>query len=92
MDKSQRDVNLVDWIQDTVDRTATNIEGVHRSIAEIPLDVMRSTGLFVQTAEDVGDLQARSIGTAYDIVRDVNRRVFGLASDILGPPDDAVAE
>jgi hypothetical protein len=76
------------WLEDTVDRTATSIEEIHKSIAEIPLDVMRRSTFYAQTAEDVSDLHERSIGVVYDTVRDVNRRIFGLASHLLRPQDD----
>jgi len=77
--------NLADTIQETVDRAATGIEEIHRSIAEVPLDVMRRTGLFEQTADDIGDLQERSIGAVYDAVRSINRSVVGFASELLRP-------
>ena len=83
MHQQHPEENLAEWIQDTVDRTATSIEGIHKAIAAIPLDVMRSSGFFEQTAEDVLELQDRSISAVYETVRDVNRRVVGLASDLL---------
>jgi hypothetical protein len=85
MTQHHPDANLAGWIQQTVDRTATSIEGIHKSIAAIPLDVMRQSGLFEQTANDVSDLQDRSISAVYQTVRDVNRRVLGLASELLRP-------
>jgi hypothetical protein len=77
------DVNLAGWIGDTVDRMATSVEAIHKSIAEIPLDFLRQNGLFEKTTEDVGDLQDRSLSAIYETVRDVNRRFAGLASDLL---------
>lgn len=85
MTEQQAETNLAEWIQQTVDRTATTIEEIHKSIASIPLDVMRSSGFFEQTADDVSDLQDRSLTAVYDTVRDVNRRISGLASDLLRP-------
>ncbi len=85
MTPQRAEANLAEWIQETVDRTATSIEGIHKSIAAIPLDVMRHSGFFEQTADDVRDLQDRSISAVYETVRDVNRRVVGLASDLLRP-------
>ena len=84
--------SLGDWIHDLVDRSATRIEQLHKSIAEIPLDVMRRSELFEETADDLIDLQERSIGTVYGAVREVNRRVAELTSDLLRPssPDTDV--
>ena len=70
MAQQHPEANLADWIQETVDRTATSVEGIHKAIAAIPLDVMRHTGFFEQTADDVSDLQDRSISAVYETVRD----------------------
>jgi hypothetical protein len=83
MSELNADVNLAGWIGDTIDRTATSVEAIHKSIAEIPLDFLRQNGLFEKTTEDVGDLQDRSLSAIYETVRDVNRRFAGLASDLL---------
>jgi len=85
MTQQHPEASLTEWIQETVDRTATSIEEIHKSIAAIPLDVMRHSGFFEQTADDVSELQDRSISAVYETVRDVNRRVAGLASELLRP-------
>jgi hypothetical protein len=87
MTQQQPQETLTEWVQDTVDRTTSRIEEIHRSIATIPLDIMRETGFLAQLADDVADLQERSIHAVYTTVRDVNRRVTGLAADLLEPPD-----
>ena len=86
MTEQHLDESLADRIQETIDRTATSIEEIHKSIAEIPLDLMRSAGVLEQTTEDMSDLQERSIAAVYDVIRDANCRVMGLASDLLRPP------
>ena len=86
MTNEHREASLIDRIQETVERTATNVEEIHKAIAEAPLDVMRHSGLFEQTSDDVSELQERAIGAVYDAVRDISRRVTGLASDLLQPP------
>jgi hypothetical protein len=75
----------VSWVEETIHLTTTAIEEIHKSIAEVPLEVMRRSGLFEKTADDVGELQERSISAVYGAVRDVNRRICGLASDLLDP-------
>ncbi len=85
MTKSSSELNLARWVQDTIDWTTTSIEGIHRAIATIPLDVMRQSGFLEQTANDVDALQDRSISAVYDTVRDINRRFGDLASDLLRP-------
>jgi hypothetical protein len=83
MSEHRAEENLAGWVGETIARTATSIEAIHKSIAEIPLDLLRQSGVFEQTADDVSDLQDRSISAIYDTVRDVNRRFSGLASDFL---------
>lgn len=80
-----RDETLTDRIQGAVDLGATRIEEIHRSIADLPLDIMERTGLFEQTAAAVRLLQDSSIGAVYDVIRNVNRRIGELASDLLYP-------
>jgi hypothetical protein len=85
MTRKTRDETLTDWIQAAVDRGATSIEEIHKAIADLPLDVMERNGLFEQTAAEVRKLQDQSIGAVYDVIRDVNRRIGELASDLLYP-------
>ena len=78
---------LTTQLQDTVDRGVTGVEGIHRSIANLPLEVMERNGLLAATAADVREIQDRSIGAVYDVIRDVNRRIGELASELLDGQD-----
>ena len=71
------------WIQQAVDRGATSVEEIHKAIADLPFEVLERNGLFEETAAQVREVQARSIGAVYDTIREVNRRVGELASDLL---------
>lgn len=75
----------LDWLGEAVERTATSVEQLHRSIAGAPLELMQKSGFFEQTAQEISDVQERSIGFTYDLVRDVNRQVTRLLSDLLAP-------
>lgn len=86
-----RDETLTAWIKDAVDKGAASVEEIHKSIADLPLEVMERNGLFEQTAAEVRKLQDQSIGAVYDLIRDVNQRVAELASDLLSQ-GDAVRE
>jgi len=83
MTVSHHDQTLTSFIQDAVDRGATTVEEIHKAIAELPLDVLEQNGLFEKTAAEVREVQERSIGAVYGLIRDVNRRVGELASDLL---------
>lgn len=74
----ERVARRASWADETIDLTTTAIEEIHKSIAEVPLEVMRRSGFFEKTADDVGELQERSISAVYGAVRDVNRRICGL--------------
>jgi hypothetical protein len=92
MTETHHDQKLTSWIQEAVDHGATTVEEIHRAIAELPLDVLQRNGLFEQTAAEVREIQDRSIGAVYDVIRDVNRRIGELASDLLEGPGRVEAE
>ncbi|MDJ0788880.1 MAG: hypothetical protein QNK05_18890 [Myxococcota bacterium] len=79
----QHDQTLTEWIQQAVERGATSVEEIHKEIADLPFEVLERNGLFERTAAEVRDVQDRSIGAVYDVIRGVNRRVGELASDLL---------
>ena len=83
MSQPPPDTTLTTWIQDAMDRGATTVEEIHKAVAELPLDVLEQNGLFERTAAEVREVQDRSIGAVYDLIRDVNRRVGELATDLL---------
>ncbi len=85
MADGQRDQTLTTWIEEHVDRGATSVEEIHKAIADLPLDVLERNGLLERTAAEVREVQDRSIGAVYDVIRDVNRRVGELASNLLQP-------
>ena len=80
----EREETLIDRIQEAAERGTTRVEEIHRSIAQLPLEVLERNGWFGQTARQIREVEERSIGAVYDTIRDVNRRVIGLASDLLG--------
>jgi hypothetical protein len=75
--------SLTDVIEKAIDKGATTAEKIHQSIAELPLKLMEESELLRKPAEGVRRLQARTIGAFYDLVRDTNRRVARLMSDLL---------
>jgi hypothetical protein len=79
-----RNQTLSGWIEETVDRTATTAEGIHRAIADLPLEILDRNGLFVKTVADVRRIQDRSIEAIYDTVRQVNHGVGELTAGLVG--------
>jgi hypothetical protein len=73
--------SLVTRIHDVVDDVATRVEGLHRSVADFPLEVLGTTITPLEQALDqVRSAQARSIGAVYELIRSVNGRVRRLTA------------
>lgn len=75
---------LKDLVQEVVDKGATTVEDVHKAIAALPLDVLESVEGLEETAGSVKEIQQKSIGGVYDIIRRVNDKVAEIAEEIIG--------
>ena len=78
--------SLTEVIEEAVDKGATTVEEIHRSIADLPLKLLEENERLREPAREVRRLQDRAIGALYDLVRDINRRVARLVSDLLHGP------
>lgn len=67
----------------TIDKGATTVEEIHKSIAGLPLRIMEENDLLRAPAKEIRRFQERAIGAIYDVVRDVNQKVGALATDLL---------
>lgn len=79
---------LKDLVQEVVDKGATSVEDVHKAIAALPLEVLESIESLEEPAKNVKDIQQKTIGGVYDIIRKVNNKVSELASDIIDKVED----
>jgi hypothetical protein len=79
--------SLTELIEEAVDKGATTAEEIHKSVAEFPLKLMEESELLREQAKGVRRLQEQAIGAFYDLVRDTNRRVARLTSDLLRAAD-----
>lgn len=84
MGKKQQ--SLADLVHDAIDRGASTVEEIHRSIAALPLSVLERVELLQVPLEGVRKVQEESIGAVYDTIRRINAEVRRLASEILGMP------
>ena len=73
-------------VQQTIDDGADTVEEIHRSIANMPLDVLERLDVFKETVKDVRKVQDTSIGAIYALIHKVNREVGKLAAEMLGRP------
>ena len=74
---------LVGFVQNAIDRGATTVEEIHKSIADLPLRVLEESDLLKEPAKDARRLQDHTIGKIYDVIRQVNEQVGTYASELL---------
>jgi hypothetical protein len=70
-------------IQDSIDKGATTVEEIHRSIADLPLKILEGSERLRRPAREVRHVQDRTIGAIYDLIRKVNEEVGAVAGDLL---------
>jgi len=70
-------------IQDAIDKGATTVEEIHKSIADLPLKMLEDSELLRGPAKKVRRVQDHAIGAIYDVIRKVNEEVGTLAGDLL---------
>ena len=76
------DPDLTRMVEQVIDKGASTAEEIHRAVGELPISVLESLGM-KDTAHDVKNIQDRSIGAIYKMIRNVNHQVADLASDLL---------
>jgi hypothetical protein len=82
-EKSTDMAALAKLIQDAIDKGARTIEEIHKSIADLPLSMFEGSQLLREPAKKMVRVQDHTIGAIYDLIRDINRRVGTLASELL---------
>jgi hypothetical protein len=70
-------------IQEAIDKGATTVEEIHKSIVDLPLKMLEESDLLRGPAKEVRRVQDRTIGAIYDVIREVNQQVGTLASELL---------
>jgi hypothetical protein len=70
-------------VQEAIDKGATTVEEIHTSIADLSLEVLEESDVLKGPVKEVRRMQDHSIGAIYDLIRDINRRVGSLASELL---------
>jgi len=75
-------------VKQAIEMGATNVEQIHQSIAKMPLKYLEKIERIESAAKKVGDIQEKTIGYVYDLIRRVNNRVDGVAKDLLKKTGD----
>ena len=73
----------VRFITDAIEKGATTVEDVHKSIAQLPLKVLEESDLLRGPAKEVRRIQDHTIGVIYDLIRYINGQVGTLATKLL---------
>jgi alpha-D-ribose 1-methylphosphonate 5-triphosphate synthase subunit PhnL len=74
---------LVKLIQDSIDKGATTVEEIHKSIGDLPLKILEGSKLLKGPAKEVRQVRDHTIGAMYDLIRKINEEVGTLASERL---------
>jgi hypothetical protein len=75
--------NLKDLVQEAIDKGATTVEEVHQSVASKPLELLEQMVPEKTPAKDIDAFQQKSIGSVYDMIRQVNQAVGEIAGSLL---------
>jgi hypothetical protein len=82
-DRSGERKALARFVQDAIDKGATTVEDIHKSIADLPLKMLEESELLRGPAREVRRLQDHTIGAVYDLIRGINDQVGSLAAELL---------
>jgi hypothetical protein len=74
---------LAQFIEEAIEKGATTVEDVHKSIADLPLKILEESELLRGPAKEVRRVQDHTIGAIYDLIRHINQQVGTLASELL---------
>lgn len=75
--------NLKDLVQEAIDKGATTVEEVHLSVASKPLELLEQMVPEKTPAKDIEAFQQKTIGSVYDMIRQVNQAVGEIAGSLL---------
>ena len=79
---------LKDLVQQAIDKGATSVEQIHKTIAELPLAVLEKQGLLDVDSDKRDELWDKSFGQVYEAIRRVNQEVGELASSAFEAIED----
>ena len=73
-------IGLRDLVINAVEKGSTPIEGIHKSIANLPFQALSKIGPLEAPATGLGEAMEESIGKAYDMTRNMFTQ-FGEITD-----------
>lgn len=81
---------LKDLVQQAIDKGATSVEQIHKTIAALPLAVLEKQGLLDLDSDKRDELWDKSFGQVYDAIRRVNQEVGELATSAFEAIEDQI--
>lgn len=80
---SARGSELASSIEDAIDKGATSVEKIHKSILDLPLRMLEENEVLRGPAKEVRRVQDRVIAAVYDAIRGINHQVGTLVAKLL---------
>jgi DNA invertase Pin-like site-specific DNA recombinase len=74
---------LITMIRELIEKGATNVEDVHKAIAEMPLKRLAKIEGLRGPIKKLNRMQDRSIGAIYDLIRDINDLIAKYARELI---------
>lgn len=68
-------------VHDVIDDVTTTAAEIHKSVADVPLQVLGEITPFKDTLEDVKVTQDRTIDAVYGLIRSINAQVRRLTTN-----------
>lgn len=75
--------DLQELVQDAIDKGATSVEEVHRTIAGMPFEQLSKIAILESPSQKARDFTDQSIGAVYDSIRTLNQRAGKIARELL---------
>lgn len=79
---------LKDMVQMAVDKGATTVEQIHKTIADLPFEALEKSGLIEDDQMNLREKNQQTIGRVYNTIREINREIGDLASDMFEIAED----
>ena len=68
--------SVPELVHDAIERGATSVEEIHKSIAALPLKVLEELGVLPHAAREIEKVQDHSIAAVYDALRKINDEIL----------------
>jgi len=81
--KTNQAKRVADLIHEAVDKGATTVEEIHKSIADLPLKMLEGIEVLKKPVKEVRRVQDRSIAAVYNLIREINEQIRKRAAEIL---------